>query len=261
MDPTVPSVAAAAAAGEYFAAAWRGLNLRPPPADAVWPLPALAAWLVAFVALYMSVFAVGVAILPPSARRKRSWLLTLVSSIGTSTGGLYFAARVLRGGVAALQAEDAAATDGGLGVLLILFFAVYLVLDLVVGSLCYREQITVLSGWVHHTVYLGVAHWALNNNATALLSAFFVSEIPTVIMALGQLNAALRNDLAFGASYFVTRLVYHGYLLALWLAHWARGWSVVAGTLALHVYWFYSWVQSQRRRGWFRPTKVAAKHV
>ena len=40
MDPTVPSVAAAAAVGEYFAAAWCGLSLRPPPANAVWPLPA-----------------------------------------------------------------------------------------------------------------------------------------------------------------------------------------------------------------------------
>ena len=215
-----------------------------------WTVTELAMATAALTGLYLAIFAWGMAVLPATDRRRRSWILTTVSSTGTSLAGMYYGYRVLRDGLATVFAEDAFTNDYGLSVLTCLFFAVYLVLDLVLGTIFYREQMTFLSGWLHHSIYLGILYYFnYKLHLWAPFSAFLLSEIPTAIMSYGQLDKTWRSDILFGATYLVTRLIYHGYLLALFLENWSPGWTAIAGTLVMHVHWFRLWVVSQRKKG------------
>ena len=216
----------------------------------LWTLPQLAAAVACMVGVYLGVFAVGVlACLPAGARRARSWLLTTTASAGTTLPGLYFGYRVFRTGLGPLGREDPYAMDYGLSVLTVLFFFVFLVLDLVVGSLFYREHLTLVNGWIHHTVYMCILTWILYNNHSASFAAFMFAEMPTFLMSLGQLSSRLRSDLLFGLSYLVTRVLYHGALMTAFLLRWNTGWTLTVAIFGIHVHWFRAWVLSQKRKG------------
>ena len=227
-----------------------------------WTLAQLAIGTAALTAVYLVVFAVGVARLPPTERRRRSWLLTTVSSTGTSLAGLYFGYRLVTEGLRVLYQEDPLTTDYGLSVFAIIFFAVYLVLDIALGVVFYREQMGFLTGWVHHSLYLVMLWWVSNEKLQPLFTAFLLSEIPTMLMSFGHLDKRYRTDALFGLSYLFVRVLYHGYLLVLFLENWTPGWSLVIGTLVMHLHWFRQWVSSQLRKGileglgdWLRPQR------
>ena len=217
--------------------------------DRAWSGPELAVATAVIALVYLSVFTAGMLVLPTDARRKRSWLLTTVSSTGTSVAGIYFGYRILRDGLHEVLEEDPFTHDHGASVLTVIFFAVYLVLDLIVGATFYREQMTVLSGWLHHTTYLGIVCWLHTENLHAAFAAFLLSEIPTALMSYGQLDKTWRTDLYFGLTYLVTRLIYHGYLFYLFLERWTPGWAIIGLSFLMHIHWFREWVVSQRRKG------------
>jgi hypothetical protein len=69
------------------------------------------------------------------------------------------------------------------------------------------------------------------------------AELPTFLLALGTVVPALRNNLLFGFSFFITRIVLHIYLLTY---SFLSGTDSVcnffgSGTLVLHLHWFYGW--------------------
>jgi hypothetical protein len=249
MDPEVAH--AAGQAGPAAAAAGTAKVWVPGPGP-VWTTAQLAVGTGLILVLYLSFFALGLWAIPPTQRRRRSWVLTAVNSTGTSLAGLYYGYCMLRDGLPALFAADPLTTDYGLSIFTVLFFAVYLALDLSLGTLFYVEEITIMSGWVHHTVYLAILYWVLDERISVPFTAFLLSELPTAVMSYGQLDPAWRSDLYFGATYLGTRVLYHGYLLWLFVQTWSPGWSIIIATFVMHVNWFRQWVASSRRKGVLR---------
>ena len=78
---------------------------------------------------------------------------------------------------------------------------------------------------------------------------FLVEELPTFLMALGQLGI-WRNDYAFGASFLTTRVAYHyvGSYVAFFLPCLATDWPFLMLTNFLHTYWGVLWIRGQLKR-------------
>jgi hypothetical protein len=155
------------------------------------------------------------------APRQRAWILTLAVSalFGLLVGPLYlltfFTALAHPSPAAALgralEAEgwpDAAAAS---------FMITFLALDITIGRLDYAEHLRLDTGYIHHAVYLPIYSYMLYFGFTPFLLLGACCEVPTFIMALGTLFPGLRQDLAFGVTFFFTRIVWFIVLLAVYL--------------------------------------------
>jgi hypothetical protein len=73
-----------------------------------------------------------------------------------------------------------------------------------------------------------------------------LEELPTLILGVGSIVPALRSDMGFGASFFVLRIVYHGFLMSQSL--YVRVDPIQSGlfglTMIMHFFWFKGWVVS-----------------
>lgn len=132
------------------------------------------------------------------------------------------------------------------------FFGTFCFLDIVYGVLFYPKQIDLLTGWVHHSVYLWLMYYVHLHGLQGGFCLFLIEELPTFLLALGNVSRPWRTNLIFGACFFVTRIVWHAFLLGEFWLHRREIeqplWALVALTLALHVHWFYGFVRQQLRR-------------
>ena len=126
------------------------------------------------------------------------------------------------------------------GMIVVMYFISYLIVDMYVGNKEYPEYMQTLSGNVHHISYIIINLLAFFTGLYPLYLLYMISELPTVILSLGSFDSDLRNNNLFGTIFFITRIVYHSILTFMF-----REYKVVLGfsliTLALHVYWFYEW--------------------
>lgn len=76
-------------------------------------------------------------------------------------------------------------------------------------------------------------------------------EVPTAVLALGHLQTKLRNDNVFGVTFFTTRVLFHAIMIVYLFTCYKTDpvWLYALGVYPLHLYWFYGWIQQQRRGG------------
>ncbi|KAF9963908.1 hypothetical protein BGZ70_007108 [Mortierella alpina] len=91
--------------------------------------------------------------------------------------------------------------DSWAGQMLTVYFVSYLLMDLVCGWLYYREKVNLLTGWFHHTLYLGLCYKALHLRYAHLLACHMVMEW------LGQIYKPFRSDLLFAVTFFLSRIL------------------------------------------------------
>lgn len=125
----------------------------------------------------------------------------------------------------------------------ILFFTSYLIMDISIGNLCYPQYMTSISGNIHHTIYIFINYLIFKLNLQYIYILFFLEELPTVLLSIGQFNHRYRNDNLFGFVFFKTRILYHVFLL-----YKTYGLSNISSFLSflvllLHTHWFKTWVQ------------------
>lgn len=186
--------------------------------------------------------------------RALAWVVTLVASVVETAAGVYAVATVLlpSGYDHAMLYVDRPWCRA-----LLVFFFTSLLLDLVLGLAFYRSHLHPLTGWVHHVVYMLFVATLLRTRASLALTCVMIEELPTALLGAGQIFPALRHDLAFGVSFFLTRLLYHGWYLANIVfvsmratpLHPAVLTSVAAAALALglHLMWFLQWCKNMRK--------------
>ena len=123
---------------------------------------------------------------------------------------------------------------------MVTFFSGYLLADLIIGQIEYKEYIDLFTGYIHHSIYIFINFLSIVTNLTSVYSLFFISELPTILLSIGRFNSTLRNDYVFGILFFTTRIVYHTFLIYNTLMY-----PIVSfiGILALcvHIYWFKGW--------------------
>lgn len=139
------------------------------------------------------------------------------------------------------------------------WFGVGNALDLILGLIFYPKYVGLLTGFVHHTIYTWMMFLVATGNGffthcRPFGTLFFIcaiEEVPTGVLALGSIFPSLRSDLGFGASFFLTRLLFHGIMMV---------YSYVIGidvhvlvlyglTFVLHSFWFSTWIKKYSSPG------------
>ncbi|ODN83270.1 hypothetical protein L202_01442 [Cryptococcus amylolentus CBS 6039] len=189
--------------------------------------------------------------------RQRSYLLSAITSGAMTVASLPFAWNYMRWGLEVTYQKGKEGWMGALARAGVVFFGTYLVADLSIGYFTYRNQIGLLTGWVHHTVYIGLMVYLLNSEHSAIFMAGCVMELPTFDLAMSNLFPKSRDDLRFLVSFFVFRIAYHGTLLVDCLLPSSRE-SILDGSwvptvtlslaLALHALWFKGGVTGYLKR-------------
>ncbi|CAO3623966.1 unnamed protein product [Mucor fragilis] len=166
-----------------------------------------------------------------------SWILTFASSLVCTVVSVPYFVQFWQSGWDMARLG----TDSNGHTAMVCFFISYLVLDLSLGSVYYRSRITVLTGWIHHPLYIGILFWLLRCRSSSFFSTNCILELPTLLLALGSFKDRWRCDLLFAASFFVLRLVFHAYMiLALKQSHRLELlWLVAVAVFPLHLYWYY----------------------
>lgn len=198
------------------------------------------------------------------AMKRLSWGLSCFNSaLLTAMGGVYCFVLVRKSGFA-LTLHDLQNTNNISG-LTCLWFALFNATDLIFGTLFYPKQMDPLTAYVHHPLYIYIMFacstgtygfwWSASKQSLVAASgapfssSFMLScleELPTLILGVGSVVPALRSDMGFGASFFVLRIVYHGFLMSQSL--YVRVDPIQSGlfglTMIMHLFWFKGWVVS-----------------
>jgi hypothetical protein len=186
--------------------------------------------------------------------RSKAWILSLLNAVVLTLNGLRFIPFMLKYPLAHSSGDTPAVraawlleneTDDAIGRFVCVYFSSFMILDLIVGLVDYRKQIDLVSGYIHHALYLLLMFIALTSHWCTAVSVHHVLELPTLILALGSVFPALRADLAMGVTFFATRI-----LINIWSVWQHCSWSpeahpswpwVVCPALAMHSYWFFGW--------------------
>jgi len=134
------------------------------------------------------------------------------------------------------------------------------------GVIYYRSKLNLLTGWIHHTIYIFIVGYSCRMGWSHLFSLCAVMEVkfqfswlasayiesanliqvPTFVMAIASLNPRFRSDVIFALSYFATRIVLHICLCVSMVAsrHNVTNDSfspgvIMACVFPLHAFWFY----------------------
>ncbi|KAI8076409.1 uncharacterized protein B0P05DRAFT_545763 [Gilbertella persicaria] len=169
--------------------------------------------------------------------RERAYVCTLMSSSVTSISSLPLVFTLISNGgnmteILAYRTWTVVITT---------FFMTFLVMDLCIGVMFYRNKIELLTGWIHHITYLGTLTWAIYQQYTSVFVMMCCLELPTFILALGSVRSQLRRDYLFALSFLCTRIVFH--LFSIYCAWKMKPLGPVMLALSaffpVHCFWFY----------------------
>lgn len=128
------------------------------------------------------------------------------------------------------------------GILVLIYFTAYLIMDMYIGYYEYPEYMKSLSGNIHHCIYTVVNCVSIYFGVFPMYLLHMLSELPTFILSIGSFDSLFRNDQLFGISFLLTRIIYHSILIYIFRNNKLLfGISSIA--LCLHLYWFYGWIK------------------
>ena len=169
--------------------------------------------------------------------KQASWFLTMMSSLICTIVSTPFVIQFVYSDFN----MELLSTDNRFHTGFVCFFITYLILDLGLGCLFYRQRITLMTGWVHHLFYIVTLLWFLRLQISSMFTIVSILELPTLILAAGSMVHEWRSDFLFGSTFFVLRLVAHAWMMiALKKYHRIQFmWIIALVIYPLHVYWFY----------------------
>ncbi|KAF5353697.1 hypothetical protein D9758_008682 [Tetrapyrgos nigripes] len=190
--------------------------------------------------------------------RKLSWIITSVASLVMTVQSIPFLYDYFMSG-GSVKSVRAAPT---LAVAANRFFQAYLLADLTTGSFHYRSQINLLTGWIHHIVYIGIVEYAIRQGWASLFSLCACMEFPTFILGLSILIPRTRSNVFFAVSFFLTRILLHAVLAICLYMPWNRPLPqfseaaigsmgpaiILTCVFPLHASWFYGCIKGFIRR-------------
>ncbi|OWZ56535.1 hypothetical protein C345_01336 [Cryptococcus neoformans A2-102-5] len=207
--------------------------------------------------LFLIFFLIYASVAPYFAtERQRAYILSTISSSFMTLASLPFIWKYARHGLGMIYEEGQSGWMGALGRVGVVFFATYLFSDLAIGYFRYPSQIGLLTGWIHHSVYIGLMGHLLNTRHSPVFLIAAIMELPTLDLAMSNLCPSVRHDLRFLTSFFIFRIAFHAYLLGDCLRSSSRAvtdgsWVpsiMLALAGALHVMWFKGGVTGYLKR-------------
>lgn len=126
------------------------------------------------------------------------------------------------------------------GILVVLYFTAYLVVDIYIGNLEYPKYMKTLAGNLHHSIYTVINLASLYVGVFPIYLLHMLSEAPTLLLSIGSFDDKFRNNNLFGVIFFLTRIVYHIILTFIFRKH-KLVLYIGLTALVMHLYWFTSW--------------------
>ncbi|WWC89754.1 uncharacterized protein L201_004680 [Kwoniella dendrophila CBS 6074] len=190
------------------------------------------------------------------SERKKAYILSSISSCVMTLSSIPFFLSYLIYGLEETFHQGQLDYLGQLGEFCTIFFGVYLFADLSIGYVKYRSQVGLLTGWIHHTVYIGLMFYTINAGITPIFLTGAIMELPTFDLAISNLFPAVRNDFRFLSSFFIFRILYH----TIYLIDCARPSSraymgntwiptiMLSLALLMHISWFKGGIMGYLKR-------------
>lgn len=147
---------------------------------------------------------------------------------------------------------------------LVVFFMAYLIMDITLGLLYYREQVTLLAGWLHHTAYIGITYYAVTQGETFTYAMFLPMEVPTIVVGVGCLDKSLRRDMLYGFSFIIFRILFDFSLTHEVVWNREREMTTTLKTILIfkslmNLKFLQGWISQQKRLARRRRAEAAAK--
>lgn len=190
--------------------------------------------------------------------KMRAWLLTFVTAVCCSATSIYPTYNLLTkwyfadpstrvGTIKDYMMRDSAEEFTRE---ICVFFIAHCLCDLVVGLYDYPSHFGIVTGWIHHTVYIGLMISFLALGCTRMFAAMATNEIPTMILALGVIHPPFRADWGFGMTFLFTRIIFFTYMWYEAITSGLHmGFCALQGLLlALHCVWFLDWCVGMMKR-------------
>jgi hypothetical protein len=205
----------------------------------------------------------GVGCLMYKTEKQRAYIISVLNAALSFVAGVYICHYQADWN---LSITEKVMRETTLSRFMVRFFRVVQVLDILVGLVHYRSQLTLLTTWIHHGCYTLLCNWMLKRHISVLFGICFLEELPTLIMAVGRLERRLRSDGGFGITYFALRVGMHT-LLTYNVVMYNGGDDRIGVirfnfllTWCLHVNWFISWIKQQvrLRRELGKSTKMSS---
>lgn len=175
-------------------------------------------------------------------RRKRSWILTFLTS-------LYLSLHSIPVFFCLFGKELIITIDTPMSLHITNFFLMHLILDLCVGALFYREYLKPLEGIFHHVFYIALLSIFKFLKMTSAFYMFIWCEIPTLILAMGVLFPKYKWKFGFKISFLLLRIILFVYVSIKYLIHCTDDvffWSIYPPlTISfMHIHWFLKLIRS-----------------
>ncbi|KZV97988.1 hypothetical protein EXIGLDRAFT_641754, partial [Exidia glandulosa HHB12029] len=184
--------------------------------------------------------------------KRRAWIITTFAAGLSVLFSLVFIADVLKahGDLSVLGAR------AGLGRVVVSVFQGYLLADVVAGALHYASQMNLLTGWIHHGVYIALLQYVLSRRPvwSSIFALALIMELPTFLLGAARLNPAFRQDALFSAAFFATRICFHVVLIASYAMPGVRpegSWGpfvCFCAAFPMHAMWFTRQLALRRER-------------
>lgn len=208
--------------------------------------------------LFILWFCVSLFLFPDDSKRM-SWAVSLLNSLVMSVASVFYMYMKLPAGFFMLASYRTSVFHGqdNFSATICLCFGVANVMDLLLGAIFYRDRLKVLTSLVHHPMFAFIAYYSITGNFFGWQMSPFsqgfmwmmIEEIPTFLLALGSIFAFFRSDLLFGITFFLFRILFHGY---------GTSYAILSKTdtpicvfmcisMVMHVIWFKQWMDSYRR--------------
>ena len=136
-----------------------------------------------------------------------------------------------------------------LSLLSIRFFCTYMVLD-TIYMYRYYYNISNAVSWIHHIGYAIVMASTLffTPPCPMIFVVFFPLEISTIFLAVGNIWPYAKQDILFGVTFFMFRVVYHGALVAYLFYNFTsippyKSFYAIGASMSwfMHCHWFVNW--------------------
>lgn len=166
-------------------------------------------------------------------KKQKSNILSIKNSLTLSIYGIYYIINI---------SNSEKETSLFISKLIVLYFTAYLISDIYIGYNEYNKYMLSLSGYTHHIVYIIINILTLYFEVYPIYLLFMILEIPTFILTLGSFNKNYRDDILFGITFLLTRIIYHILILVIFNKNKII-YYVGCCALIMHIYWFYNWIK------------------
>jgi len=123
----------------------------------------------------------------------------------------------------------------------------YFAADLFLGHLFDRKNLNLLTGYIHHSVFIIMTYHVKITNQSNIIYLLVPFEIPTFFLDVTHIYKHSLIDNSFGITFLTFRIFYNLYVIySLW--QYYIPYSLISCLLlVIHLNWFQKWLQKMKK--------------